>query len=240
MPPAVAPTAQVQRAGTPVGAKVVGTSPMRSPCSVALTTISLANPIPVVRKSSFSMASSEKPAQATMKIAAWTMEKKPADTREHRVAQVAMQGWRGRRAGCRPRAIAHHQIVSCTELFQKARNVAEIELSSASPMITYLPRAARMPPSGHCRSPSLRPKPRAPRHRGQVRASHRCCRYRPRLPPRKSSSPEMPSATSRRNEPPSRLIQARHDNRYLDGVLPACFLIHVWIPCSIPVLLVRK
>jgi len=58
---AISPATQVRWAVAPVGDSVVGTSTIRSPYKVALTTISLANSIPVVRRTESHIAALLKP-----------------------------------------------------------------------------------------------------------------------------------------------------------------------------------
>ena len=94
--PAVAPGAQVRRAVAAVGRSVVGTSPIRSPASAALTTISLANSMPGVTRPSRRMASREKPRRPQWKSPIGMRKNSRPDEAQHRVAQVAVQrtAWR--------------------------------------------------------------------------------------------------------------------------------------------------
>ena len=69
---------------------VVGTSAMRMPRSEALITISLANSMPVVRRSMRRKASAVKPRDAAVEVADRDAEEQPADQRQRRVADVAV------------------------------------------------------------------------------------------------------------------------------------------------------
>jgi hypothetical protein len=95
----------------------VGTSVMRWPASVALTTISLANSMPV-RQQVEPLTRRGEAAQAAVEVAHRRAEEQPPEPGQHRVAQVAVQ--RRHRAGAMPpKAVAHHQVVALTQLLDE-------------------------------------------------------------------------------------------------------------------------
>jgi len=79
MSPSVAIGAEMRRAGTTVGAQVVGTSAIFMRSSVALMTISEANSMPVVWRSMRGERIAGVGAKAAMKILCRGMEKEAAD-----------------------------------------------------------------------------------------------------------------------------------------------------------------
>ena len=118
---------------------------MRSPYNVALTTISLANSMPVAQIQFEDRFPREGP-QAAMKISTGTMEEQAADRRENWIPEVAMMQRHGPRLNPALEPVSHHKVIALAKFFDKSTDVAEVVLSSASPINTNFPRAAAIPP----------------------------------------------------------------------------------------------
>ena len=107
------PSRQVLRCGgrlRPSGFSVVGTSSMRRPASAPRTTISLANSMPVVRRSSALMLAALKPRRPQWKSPAFDAEEQPAEKAQHRIAEIAVQRRHGAGLDAAREAIAHDQF----------------------------------------------------------------------------------------------------------------------------------
>ena len=111
MPPAVAPAARWGGRLRPSGPSVVGTSTMLKSANDALTSISLANSMPVVRRSRASIGPSVEPAQPAVEVADLDPEEAPSDRRQHRVAQVAVEPRHRAGDDATSEAVADHDLV---------------------------------------------------------------------------------------------------------------------------------
>ena len=65
-------------------------------------------------------------AQAAVEITHGRAEKQPSDARQHRVAQVPVQGRHGARLNAAPEAVAHHQVAAFSQLLDERHEIGEV------------------------------------------------------------------------------------------------------------------
>ena len=123
------PSRQGRRCGgrdRPSGLRVVGTSAIFRPISVALMTISEANSMPVVRRSILAVRPARVAAHPAVEIAGRAAEEQAADPGQDGVADVPVLP--GHRAALDAPAepVAHDQIVPGAELLQERHQAREV------------------------------------------------------------------------------------------------------------------
>ena len=126
MSPTVAPAAQVRRRERPSGESVVGTSAIRRPRSVALTTISLANSMPGVCRLERSDRVAAEAAQAAMEVADRAAEEQPAEPGQHGVAEIPVQRRHGAGRDAALEAVAHDEIVAFPKPLDEGVEAGEV------------------------------------------------------------------------------------------------------------------
>ena len=104
---------------------MVGTSVDPQLGSDARTTISLANSMPVVCRPSARIGSRAEAAHAAVEVADGDREEQPADARQHRVAELAVQARHRARLDAALEAVAHDQVVARAQLVDEGLEVVE-------------------------------------------------------------------------------------------------------------------